>query len=404
MPLNGDKQRFHWSVSDGAADWSDYPGHHQGLRSGRIAVLECTHGHSATYQAAASSGTKLTHELRDSIGCVVHGSSASFEESIRKSGLMRMARRGQDARTSIHFSAYRQQSGAQAYHDYGLHVYLRTKQLVMAGREVTVNTHGVVLCNYDIPFEYLVVSDIHPRNLVGEQTVLLHQQQLQLQQNRLFSITTKHRKAHQRRFTQKKADVLTQPPVPIGTVPADDPTGDEPKLTEEDIRSAFQEASQEVAQEKEEESKKRQKEQKRAEQDENRIIQAYLQEAEQARGPLSTFSYESSEDSFNEPVPIYHPLAAPPYRVRERLKGLGYVNEDTWCYNLSSGFARTFEYATLYVGRARFLMDLIDGLERTCDADAVRDKILLLKEHLRDFFPRFVEWEKLAKDPRRRCV
>eukprot|EP00971_Amphidinium_carterae_P178372 3538601-Amphidinium_carterae.2 len=193
------------------------------------------------------------------------------------------------------------------------------------------------------------------------------------------------------------------------------------RLTEEDIRSALQEASQEVAQEREEESKKRQKEQKRAEQDESRakkakevheflntapsgsvlidtkIIQAYLQEKEQAKGPLSTFSYENSEDSFNEPVPIYHPPAALPYRVRERLKGLGYVNEDTWCYNLSSGFARTFEHATLYVGRARFLMDLIDGLERTCDANAVRDKILLLKEHLRDFFPRFEEWEKWLK-------
>eukprot|EP00971_Amphidinium_carterae_P312397 6209055-Amphidinium_carterae.2 len=168
-------------------------------------------------------------ELCDSLGCVVHSTSPSFEESIRTSGLLRTARRGQEARTSVHFSAYRQPSGAQAYHDYGLHVYLRTKQLVMDGYEVTINTHGVVLCNYDIPSKYLVVSDIHPRNIVGEQTVpgeIIRRNRQPAGAASSAEPPVQHDYQAPKGTSEKKADVPTQPPVPAGTVPADDPTGD----------------------------------------------------------------------------------------------------------------------------------------------------------------------------------
>eukprot|EP00971_Amphidinium_carterae_P259394 5147199-Amphidinium_carterae.2 len=126
MPLPGDKNRFHWSVSHGAGDWQAYPGHHQGLSGERIAVVECTHGHSTSHTAAATSAIRLTPELCDTLGCEVHGTKPSYEASIKQNGLMRMARHGQDARTSIHFAAYRQQAGIQSHHDYGLHVYLCT--------------------------------------------------------------------------------------------------------------------------------------------------------------------------------------------------------------------------------------------------------------------------------------
>eukprot|EP00971_Amphidinium_carterae_P150540 2984127-Amphidinium_carterae.1 len=33
-----------------------------------------------------------------------------------------------------------------------------------------MNTNGVVLCNFDIPPRYLVVSDIHPRSVLKDQT------------------------------------------------------------------------------------------------------------------------------------------------------------------------------------------------------------------------------------------
>eukprot|EP00971_Amphidinium_carterae_P016679 329316-Amphidinium_carterae.1 len=55
-----------------------------------------------------------------------------------------------NSRTSVHFAAYKHPGGIQSYHDYGLHVYLRAADLINAGFEVTMNTNGVVLCNYDI--------------------------------------------------------------------------------------------------------------------------------------------------------------------------------------------------------------------------------------------------------------
>eukprot|EP00971_Amphidinium_carterae_P252629 5015410-Amphidinium_carterae.1 len=72
---------------------------------------------------------------------------------------------------------------------------------------------------------------------------------------------------------------------------------------------------------------------------------------------------------------MYKPLRSLPFRIGTRLKELGYKDEDSWCYNLQSGFARTFEYATHYCGRAQFLMDLIEGLEKNQDAAAFRDVI-----------------------------
>eukprot|EP00971_Amphidinium_carterae_P294353 5844526-Amphidinium_carterae.1 len=69
------------------------------------------------------------------------------------------------------------------------------------------------------------------------------------------------------------------------------------------------------------------------------------------------------------------------------------MDEDSWCYNLQSGFARTFEYATHYCGRAQFLMDLIEGLEQNQDASAFRDVIHRYRAHLREFFPRMQEWQ-----------
>eukprot|EP00971_Amphidinium_carterae_P316801 6297591-Amphidinium_carterae.1 len=94
-----------------------------------------------------------------------------------------------------------------------------------------------------------------------------------------------------------------------------------------------------------------------------RLIQASLNEAFEAGGPTSVYLFEPDHDCFGEPVPIYRPLRSLPFRIGTRLKELGYKDEDSWCYNLQSGFARTLDYATHYCGRAQFLMDLIEGLE-----------------------------------------
>eukprot|EP00971_Amphidinium_carterae_P152904 3031328-Amphidinium_carterae.1 len=67
-----------------------------------------------------------------------------------------------------------------------------------------------------------------------------------------------------------------------------------------------------------------------------RLMQASLQEAEEARGPTSVYHFEADHDNFGEPVPVYRPLSSLPFRIMTRLKELGYNNEDAWCYNLQS--------------------------------------------------------------------
>eukprot|EP00971_Amphidinium_carterae_P234715 4657746-Amphidinium_carterae.1 len=157
IPLGNDKQRFHWSVSEGTGDWRDYPGRTPELAHSKVAVLECTHGHSISYEPSVTFVTVLTPELCRSIGCIVHGTIGGNEASIRQHGLVRGARGDHNARTSVHFAAYRHAGGVQlqSYHDYGLNVYLKAVDLIRDGYEVTMNTNGVVLCNYDIAPRYL---------------------------------------------------------------------------------------------------------------------------------------------------------------------------------------------------------------------------------------------------------
>eukprot|EP00971_Amphidinium_carterae_P310468 6169455-Amphidinium_carterae.4 len=148
LALGTDKQRFHWSVSEGTDDWAEYPGHHVGLNQGRIAVLECTHGHSTSYEPS---------------GCGLHcpWHTSSNEESIKRYGLVRTSRPGQNARTSVHFAAYKQQAGVQSYHDYGLHVYLKTFELVSDGYEVTMNNNGVFHTVDDVTAEAVMVGPLY---------------------------------------------------------------------------------------------------------------------------------------------------------------------------------------------------------------------------------------------------
>eukprot|EP00971_Amphidinium_carterae_P002892 56701-Amphidinium_carterae.1 len=143
LPLGNDKQRFHWSVSEGTEDWSDYPGGSSELAYSRVAVLECTHGHSISYVPSVTSVTVLTEDLCKGIGCIVHGTTSDNEASIRAHGLVRTARGSQNVRTSVHFAAYRHPAGIQSYHAYGLNVYLKTAELIADGYQVTMNTNGV---------------------------------------------------------------------------------------------------------------------------------------------------------------------------------------------------------------------------------------------------------------------
>eukprot|EP00971_Amphidinium_carterae_P327861 6459433-Amphidinium_carterae.1 len=104
-----------------------------------------------------------------SLGPIVHGTVAHNEASIKKYGLIRDARGDHStSRTSVHFAAYKSSGGTQSYHDYGLNVYLKASDLIRDGHEVTMNTNGVVLCNYDIDPRYLVVSDVHPRSVLKD--------------------------------------------------------------------------------------------------------------------------------------------------------------------------------------------------------------------------------------------
>eukprot|EP00971_Amphidinium_carterae_P228917 4541381-Amphidinium_carterae.1 len=196
---------------------------------------------------------------------------------------------------------------------------------------------------------------------------------------------------------------------------------EEVKLSAEEVRRVLAGAQEEVLIEREEESKKRQKERAREEREETkakkakevhewlnsapakasgsdiRIIQASLQEAFEAGGPTSVYHFEVDHDNFGEPVPVYRPLSSLPFRIMTRLKELGFKDEDSWCYNLQSGFARTFEYATHYCGRAQFLMELIEGLEKTQDAYAYREVLQRYRSNLKKFFPRYNEWQKWIK-------
>eukprot|EP00971_Amphidinium_carterae_P172636 3422063-Amphidinium_carterae.1 len=120
LPLGNDKQRFHWSVSDGTGDWRDCPGMTPELAHSKVAVLECTHGHSISYEPSVTSVIVLSPEMCKSIGCIVHGTIGANEASIRQHGLLKGARGEQHARTSVHFAAYKNAGGIQSYHDYGL--------------------------------------------------------------------------------------------------------------------------------------------------------------------------------------------------------------------------------------------------------------------------------------------
>eukprot|EP00971_Amphidinium_carterae_P063467 1256225-Amphidinium_carterae.3 len=475
IPLGNDKQRFHWSVSDGTGDWRDFPGTCSELAHSRVAVLEATHGHSISYVPSVTSVTVLTQDLCSSIGCIVHGTTASNEASIKANGLVRAARGAQNARTSVHFAAYRHAGGIQSYHDYGLNVYLRTADLIGDGFQVTMNINGVVLCDFDIPLRYLVVSDIHPRSVLKDQTYPGEIVQRRWRQSSDAAASTDVPSTYQappstaeRREEQPIADQSSASAARDDSQPSqteDDGSGDiivarwlkqygfkssivkelhatllsspeaafeeevlfegeddvEVKLSADDVRRVLADAEELVQFEREEESKKRQKEREREEREETRakkakevhewmntapskssnidikLIQASLQEAEEARGPTSIYHFEADHDSLGEPVPVYRPLASLPFRISTRLKEMGYNTEDTWCYNLQSGFARTFEYATHYCGRAQFLMDLIDGMDKTCDAQKFHDLIHRYRSNLKEFFPRFNEWQRWIK-------
>eukprot|EP00971_Amphidinium_carterae_P091190 1804878-Amphidinium_carterae.1 len=136
IPLGNDKQRFHWSVSNGTGDWRDFPGSFHQLARLKVAVLECTHGHSIHYEPSVTSVTVLTPEMCQSLGCIVHGTVAHNEASIKKHGLKRDARGDHStSRTSVHFAAYKHAGGIQSYHDYGLNVYLKAADLIRDGHE-----------------------------------------------------------------------------------------------------------------------------------------------------------------------------------------------------------------------------------------------------------------------------
>eukprot|EP00971_Amphidinium_carterae_P246219 4889987-Amphidinium_carterae.5 len=113
----------------------------------------------------------------------------------------------------------------------------------------------------------------------------------------------------------------------------------EPELSSDDVRRVLEEAQQDVRAKRDEESKKRQKKREKEEREETRskkakevheflntapsgsaafdtkLIQAYLQEAEEHRGPTSAFSFEPNTDNFGEPVPVYRSLADLPFEI-----------------------------------------------------------------------------------------
>eukprot|EP00971_Amphidinium_carterae_P143154 2836283-Amphidinium_carterae.1 len=97
----------------------------------KVAVLECTHGHSIQYEPSVTSVTVLSPEMCQSLGPIVHGTVAHNEVSIRQLGLKRDARGDHStSRTSVHFAAYKHAGGTQSYHDYGLNVYLKAADLI----------------------------------------------------------------------------------------------------------------------------------------------------------------------------------------------------------------------------------------------------------------------------------